>query len=246
MRIFRLAVRAVVLLTTGPALLALTACTVSSVAILLTISAHATPGQLGGVLPAVASAPPTTTAPAVSPVPAGGSAAAIASLPVGSPSPATSPSTSPADSVIRAHAASPRQSAGPLTAPADGFGDGTVYYAWIIGARPGRPGKVTMEMAWHYAGQAARRYAARYHLPPSMDDHINTDRGFAATVTVSPHARISINPDGLGPRLLPASAFLGYAARDLAIRVSGQFAGPLYEVAFHHDILVSAYQVFQP
>jgi hypothetical protein len=241
MRIFRLAVRAVVLLTTGPALLALTACTVSSVAILLTISAHATPGQLGGSVPAVASAPGIATAPAVSPALAGGAAAAIASLPVGSPSP------SPADSPVRAHASSPRQSAGlPLVSPADEFGDGIVYYAWITGVRLGTPGKVTMEMAWHYAGQAAQRYAARHHLPPPMDDHINTDRGFAATVTVSPHARISINPDGLGPRLLPASAFLSYAARDLAIRVSGQFAGPLYEVAFHHDILVSAYQVFQP
>jgi hypothetical protein len=245
MKIFRLAVRAVVLLTTGPALLALTACTVSSVAILLTIAGHLTSGQAVGLAPSFASAPAIATAPAVSPAPAGrsasagGSAAAVASVPVDSPSPPDSP--------VQAPAASPRRSVGmPPDARGHEFGNGTVYYAWITGVRQGRPGKVTMEMAWHYTGRAAKRYAAEHHVRRPLDDHIDVDRRFAVTVTVSPRARISINSERRGPRQLPASAFLARAARALAVRVSGQFAGPLYEVAFHNDVLVSAYQVFQP
>jgi len=179
LKIFRLAVRAIVLLTTGPALLAFTACTVSSVAILLSISGQATPG------PAAA-------------------------------------------------------------APADQLGNGTVCYAWITGVRKGRPGGVTLEMARHYTGEAAERYAAEHRLPLPAGDQIDVDRRFAVTVTVAPRARILINADGRGLRRLPASAFLARAARNLAIKINGQFAGPLYEVGFDHGALVLAYQVFRP
>jgi hypothetical protein len=264
LKIFRLAVRAVVLLTTGPALLAFTACTVSSVAVLLTISDHATPGPApAGLAPSSPSAPAIATAPALRPAPAGGSAAAIASVPVDPPSPSRSPVRAPAKasrspvrapakasrSPVRAPAKARRRHGGngrPPIAPADDLGNGTVYYAWITGVRTGRPGRVTLEMAWHYTGEAAERYAAEHRLPLPLDDHIDVDRRFAVTVTVAPRARTLINADGQGPRQLPASAFLARAARNLAIKINGQLAGPLYEVGFDNGALVLAYQIFQP
>jgi hypothetical protein len=284
MKIFRLAVRAVVLLTTGPALLALTACTVSSVAILLTISGHMTPGLVTGSAPSFTPAPAIAASPAAGPARAGGSAAAIASVPVDSPSPVQAPAASPR------HYAGPR----PAIAPAEQFGNGTIYYAWIIGVRQGRPGgvrqgrpgngpgdrpggvrqgrpgnrsgdrpggvrqgrpgngpgngpgTVTMEMAWHYTGKAEQRYAAEHHLPSPAGGYIDIDRRLAATVSVARSARISINLHRCGPQQLSASAFLGHAARDLAIKVNGQLTGPLYEVAFDNDVLVSACQVREP
>jgi hypothetical protein len=177
----------------------------------------------------------------VRPAPAGGSAAAIASVPVDRPSPSRSP--------VRATAKARRRPGGngrPPVAPADELGNRTVYYAWITGVRKGRLGRVTLEMAWHYTGEAAERYAAEHRLPLPPDGHIDVDRRFAVTVTVAPRARTLINADGHGPRRLPAPAFLARAARNLAIKINGHLAGPLYEVGFDHGALVLAYQVVQP
>lgn len=233
----RLAVRAVVLLTTGPALLALTACTVSSVAIILAISSHPIIGRTPpGSAPLIVSGPAISSAHAARQAHAGGSAAAITSAPVTAPAAVPTVAVQPRPSASRS----------PAVARADEFANGKAYFAWITGVRRGKPTKVRLELARHLPGIAAKRYAAQHHLPPPLDDHIDIDRHAAVTVTVAPDARISIDGRGADPRRLPVSAFLAYVAKNLAVRVNGQLNGPLYVVTFDRDQLVTARQVCEP
>ena len=139
-------------------------------------------------------------------------------------------------------------SASPATriAPANEFGNGTVYDAWITSVTPGSPEKVTMEMAWHYTGQAASAYAQAHGLPVPADDHIDLDRKFSATVAVSPALQASINPQGAGVQRRSPAAFLAWAGAHPAAKFNGQYGGPLYAVTFTNDVLVSANQIFEP
>jgi hypothetical protein len=139
-------------------------------------------------------------------------------------------------------------SASPSTriAPANEFGNGTVYDALITSVTPGSPHQVTMEMAWHYTGQAASAYAQAHGLPAPTDDHIDVDRKFSATVAVSPALQASTNPEGAGAQQLSPAAFLAWAGAHPAARFNGQYAGPLYAVTFTNDALVSANQIFEP
>jgi hypothetical protein len=131
-------------------------------------------------------------------------------------------------------------------APARGFGDGVVYDAWITSVTPGRPGHVTMEMAWHYTGGAAVGYARAHGLAAPLDDHIDVGRGFSATVAVAPSAQASVNPDGSGPQQLTPAGFVAWAGQHRAVKTGGEFGGPIYTVTFAGDVLVSASQIFEP
>jgi hypothetical protein len=131
-------------------------------------------------------------------------------------------------------------------AAATEFGDGAAYDAWITSVTPGSPSRVTMEMAWHYTGQAAVNYAKAHGLPAPADDHMDVDWRFSATVDVSPSVQASINPQGAGTRHLSPAAFLAWAGAHPAAWAGGQYAGPIYRVTFARDVLVSAKQIFEP
>ena len=131
-------------------------------------------------------------------------------------------------------------------APAYEFGNGTGYDAWITSVTPGSPARVTMEMAWHYAGQAAVAYAQAHGLPAPMNDHLDVDRGFPATVAVSPAVQASINPVGTRVQHLSPAAFLAWAAAHPAVRAGSQYGGPIYPVTFTNHVIVSANASFEP
>ena len=148
--------------------------------------------------------------------------------------------------VVSTTQAVPTATASTHIAPANEFGNGTVYDAWITSVTPGSPATVTMEMAWHYTGEAAVAYARAHHLPAPMNDHIDVDRKFSATVAVSPAIQASINPEAAGVQHLSPAAILAWAGAHPAAKFSGQYAGPLYAVSFSYDVLVSANQIFEP
>jgi hypothetical protein len=185
-------------------------------------------------------------------------AAAGALLPGAIGCTSATPTAAPQPTATQAAASSPAvatsapppatASASPSThiAPANEFGNGTGYDAWITSVTPGTPGKVTMEMAWHYTGQAASAYAQAHGLPAPADDHIDVDRKFPATVAVSPAVQASINPEGAGGQQLSPAAFLAWAGAHPAVKFNGQYGGPLYSVTFTDDVLVSANQIFEP
>lgn len=118
--------------------------------------------------------------------------------------------------------------------------------AWITSVTPGPPATVTMEMAWHYTGEAAVAYARAHHLHAPMNDHIDVDRKLSATVAVSPTIQASINPEAAGVQHLSPAAFLAWAGAHPAAKFNGQYAGPLYAVTFNNDVLVSANEIFEP
>lgn len=191
---------------------------------------------------------PGTAQPGSSPPAAGQSATARpgAAGPGGQPfSPSPGAATPPATGAAVA-AATAAVTAAAHIAPAAEFGNGTVYHAWITSLTPGTPARVSMELAWHYTGQAAAAYAAAHGLPAPTGDHLDVDRRFSATVTLSPSAQAAINPQGAGPQQLTATAFAAWAGQHPAVPAGGQYAGPLYAVTFHDDVLVSANQIFEP
>lgn len=96
------------------------------------------------------------------------------------------------------------------------------------------------------AAATAAVTAAAHGLPAPTGDHLDVDRRFSATVTLSPSAQAAINPQGAGPQQLTAAAFAAWAGKHPAVQAAGQYAGPLYAVTFHDDVLVSANQIFEP
>ena len=187
----------------------------------------------GALLPGATGCQPAGPAtPAVSP---------RAATQVAAPSPSATASTGQSAPTATASA-----TASTHIAPAYEFGNGTVYDAWITSVTPGSPATVTMEMAWHYTGEAAVAYARAHHLHAPMNDHIDVDRKFSATVAVSPAIQASINPEAAGVQHLSPAAFLAWAGAHPAAKFSGQYAGPLYAVTFSNDVLVSANQIFEP
>ncbi len=156
------------------------------------------------------------------------------------------PATAAAQSSAATAAATAAVTAAAHIAPGYQFGNGTVYDAWITSATPGSPARVTLEMAWHYAGRAAAAYARAHGLPAPPDDHIDIDRNLRAAVTVSPALRAAVNPQGAGPQQLTAPAFVAWARQHPAVNAGGGWGGPLYAVTFHDGVLVSAQQISEP
>ena len=182
-----------------------------------------------------------------------GAAGCKPSAPAAQPAPAQTTTQSatqaaaPSPSVVASttHPA-PTATASTPAAPSYEFGNGTVYDAWITSVTPGSPAHVTMEMAWHYTGKAAVAYAKAHGLPAPLDDHIDVDRGFSATVAASPSLQATINPLGAGVHPLSPAAFLAWAAKHPAVKYSGQYGGPIYAVTFTNDVLVTANEIFEP
>jgi hypothetical protein len=162
--------------------------------------------------------------------------------------PALSPSVAP----------SPNASA----APKQYFADGKVYQAWIIAVKSGP--SLTLDLAHHLVDTAtsspATKYLADHSASPGLggipNDYIDVDTHVHKSQPLSESAQIKINPEATNPEAMTVAKFLDWLKINEASPIPkaspedyfGQpsYAGPLFEVRFKKDVIVSLNQVFEP
>jgi hypothetical protein len=143
------------------------------------------------------------------------------------------------------------------TAPTYYFGNAKTYDVWIIKVSGST---LTIAVVHHLTGTDAETYLTSHGqtLGPDgiPDDYINVDTRVHKTVQLADSATVTTNEEGAGPAPLSASGFLTWLQANPATPIASgdqdtypgapTFSGPLFEVKFTNDVMVSANQIFEP
>lgn len=122
----------------------------------------------------------------------------------------------------------------------------------MTGVGAGVSPSLTLELVDHLTGQAATDYAHQHGMPAGAPgDHIDVDTGHGATVALSASAQITIvtaeQVTGAPATQPPdVASFMAWVSQNLARKVEGSFAGPLFQVTVHGGTVTAASQIFEP